>query len=81
MTARPEYPLRVIASPRRNLSREESALYVGIGSTKFDEMVKDGRMPKPFRIDGRVLWDIHDLDPAIENLKTATAGSPWDRVA
>lgn len=35
--------------PRRGLSREEAAMYVGVGSTKFDEMVNDGRMPKPKR--------------------------------
>lgn len=57
MGERPEIPLRVLASPRRNLSREEAATYVGIGATKFDELVKDGRMPKPFKIDGRVLWE------------------------
>jgi hypothetical protein len=44
-------------------------------------MVADGRMPKPFRIDGRVLWDIYDLDPAIDKLKEPIAVNPWDRVA
>lgn len=47
--------------PRRGLSREEAAMYVGVGSTKFDEMVNDGRMPKPKRIDGRKLWDVRSL--------------------
>jgi predicted DNA-binding transcriptional regulator AlpA len=67
--------------PRRGLSRTEAAVYIGIGTTKFDEMVADGRMPKPFRIDGRVLWDIYDLDPAIDKLKEPIAVNPWDRVA
>ena len=67
--------------PRRGLSRDEAAVYIGIGTTKFDEMVADGRMPKPFRIDGRVLWDIHDLDPAIDKLKEPMVVNPWDRVA
>ncbi len=31
----------------RGLSRVQSAAYVGTGVTKFDEMVSDGRMPKP----------------------------------
>lgn len=52
-------PLRPI--PRRGLSRDEAAIYVGIGTTKFDEMVKDGRMPKPFTIDTLERWDIYDL--------------------
>jgi predicted DNA-binding transcriptional regulator AlpA len=67
--------------PRRGLSRDEAAVYIGIGTTKFDEMVADGRMPKPFRIDGRVLWDIHDLDLAIDKLKEQMVVNPWDRVA
>lgn len=44
--------------PPRGLSRQDSARYVGVGTTKFDEMVKDGRMPKPKRVDGRMVWDI-----------------------
>jgi hypothetical protein len=37
-------------------------------------------MPKPFKIDGRVLWDIRLLDAALDNLVSATAANPWDRV-
>ena len=33
----------------RGLQREMAARYVGISATKFDEMVDDGRMPKPKR--------------------------------
>jgi hypothetical protein len=46
----------------RGLSRDESAAYIGIGVTKFDELVADGRMPKPKVIDGRRVWDRHRLD-------------------
>jgi hypothetical protein len=66
--------------PRRCLSRDESAIYVSVGTTKFDELVVDSRMPKPFRIDGRLIWDICDLDAAIENLKGPGAEDPWDRM-
>lgn len=66
--------------PRRLLSRERAAAYLGHGTTKFDELVASGRMPKPIRIDGRVLWDIYDLDAAIDDLKHVTR-NPWDRVA
>jgi excisionase family DNA binding protein len=31
------------------MSRDEAARYVGVGATKFDEMVQDGRMPRPKR--------------------------------
>lgn len=64
----------------RCLSREEAARYVGIGTTKFDELVADGRMPKPFRIDGRVLWDVHKLDAAVDTLSDQPAINPWDQV-
>jgi len=71
----------IITQPRRGLSREESARYVGIGTTKFDEMVADKRMPKPFKIDGRVVWDIRELDEAFENLKSAASVNAWNAVA
>jgi predicted DNA-binding transcriptional regulator AlpA len=60
--------------PRRGLSREEAAMYVGVGSTKFDEMVNDGRMPKPKRIDGRKLWDVRSLDLAFDALPDDDSG-------
>jgi hypothetical protein len=43
-------------------------MYVGVGATKFDEMVGDGRMPHPKRIDGRRIWDILRLDAAFDLL-------------
>jgi hypothetical protein len=45
------------AYPPRGMSRAVAARYIGVGTTKFDEMVKDGRMPRPKRVDGRTLWD------------------------
>jgi predicted DNA-binding transcriptional regulator AlpA len=54
-------------APRRGLSRDEAALYVGVGITKFDEMVADRRMPMPLAIDRRVLWDIRELDAALRD--------------
>lgn len=60
--------LREASQPRRGLSRVEAASYVGIGATLFDAMVRDGRMPSPIRIAGRVLWDIRALDVAFDRL-------------
>ena len=54
--------------PRRGLSRDEAAMYIGISASKFDELVRDGRMPGPKRIDGRKLWDVHALDLAFNSL-------------
>ena len=52
----------------RGLSRIQAAEYIGVGTTKFDEMVDDGRMPKPKRIDGRLEWDRIKLDAAFDAL-------------
>jgi predicted DNA-binding transcriptional regulator AlpA len=54
--------------PPRGLSRETAAQYVGVSAGKFDQMTKDGRMPKPIRIDGRKVWDRHALDHAFDVL-------------
>jgi len=53
---------------RRGLSEAEAALYVGLGATKFRELVREGRMPKPRLIDRRRIWDIDDLDAAFKSL-------------
>jgi predicted DNA-binding transcriptional regulator AlpA len=68
--------------PRRGLSREESAMYIGVSAGKFDEMVKDGRMPGPRRIDARRVWDIRALDLAFDDLpfESAAAGNSWSDV-
>lgn len=52
----------------RLIAREAAAAYLQIGTTKFDELVRDGRMPRPRCIDARRLWDIRLLDSAIDNL-------------
>jgi excisionase family DNA binding protein len=67
--------------PRRGLSRDEAAMYIGISATKFDELVRDGRMPGPKRIDGRKVWDVRDLDVAFDALPSEnphSQGSSWD---
>ena len=69
------------AVPRRGLSREEAAAYIGISAGKFDELVRDGRMPGPKRIDGRKVWDVRDLDVAFDALPSEnpqSQGSSWD---
>ena len=65
---------------RRGLSRSEAAAYIGVGVSKFDVMVSDGRMPKAKRIDGRRVWDVRSLDRAFDALpgSDATDCNPWD---
>lgn len=68
------------SQPRRGLRRVEAAIYVGISPTKFDELVENGTLPQPKRIDRVVVWDIHQLDHAFEALPGCEeeAGNPWD---
>jgi hypothetical protein len=69
--------------PRRGLSRIEAAMYVGIGANKFDEMVVDGRMPKPKCIDNRKVFDIVALDQAFDLLPDDDSGQidrTWEDV-
>lgn len=68
--------------PPRLICREAAAEYAGISPSKFDEMVRDGRMPRPRRIDSRVLWDVNALNRSIDNLPGGDDGAnPWDEVA
>lgn len=63
----------------RGLSRIQAAEYIGVGVTKFDEMVDDGRMPKPKRIDGRNVWDRIKLDEAFAALDDGSGPkNEWD---
>lgn len=57
-----------ISLPPRGLDRIEAAAYVGVSATKFDEMVEDGRMPAPKKIDARSVWDRRKLDVAFDQL-------------
>jgi predicted DNA-binding transcriptional regulator AlpA len=68
--------------PRRGLSRDEAAMYIGISATKFDEMVIDGRMPAPIKIDSRRVWDIRSLDLAFDSLslENPIQANSWDGV-
>jgi predicted DNA-binding transcriptional regulator AlpA len=64
------------AAPRRGLNRVEAAGYVGVGTSKFDDMVKDGRMPRPISIDSRRVWDLRALDAAFDNLSAGFDDPP-----
>ena len=67
--------------PPRGLSREEAAAYIGVSPSKFDELVRDKRMPAPKRIDRRTVWDRRRLDAAFEALPDGEeGGNPFDAV-
>lgn len=66
----------------RGLSRLEAAAYLGISASLFDEMVRDGRMPRAKPINARRVWDRKKLDLAFEALPDGDAGEDlWSKVA
>jgi predicted DNA-binding transcriptional regulator AlpA len=66
------------------LNRLEAARYVGVSATTFDQLVNDGRMPRPARVGMRRIWDRRRLDLAFEALQpeddTAIDPNEWDDV-
>jgi predicted DNA-binding transcriptional regulator AlpA len=82
MITRALSPSQARPVPRRGLSRTEAAIYLGISPSKFDELVGDGRMPRPRMIDARKLWDVYELDMAFDALPhentLSIAGNSWD---
>lgn len=64
----------------RGLSRVEAAAYIGLSTSKFDELVESGVMPRPKAVGTRKLWDRHRLDEAFDNLPDDGSTGYWDRV-
>lgn len=54
--------------PPIGLSRVMAAAYIDVSPSKFDEMVRDGRMPKPKHIDSRRVWYRLKLELAFAQL-------------
>jgi len=64
---------------RRGLRRPEAAAYIGVSPTKFDQLVNDGRMPKPKRLDSCVVWDVREIDLAFDAINGNDDGTnEWD---
>jgi predicted DNA-binding transcriptional regulator AlpA len=59
----------------------QAAAYIGVSPSLFDEMVKDGRMPKPMRINSRTVWDRVRLDEAFVALSDEGDDDPWGKAA
>jgi predicted DNA-binding transcriptional regulator AlpA len=79
-------PRRGDALPRSlppiGLAREIAAAYIDVSPTKFDQMVADGRMPKPKRIDARRVWERSKIEKAFAALPSDGENEPeaidWD---
>jgi predicted DNA-binding transcriptional regulator AlpA len=59
----------------RGLRRTLAAEYIGVSLPLFDTMVRDGRMPKPKRVENRTIWDRVAVDRAFDLLD---GGAPRD---
>ena len=59
---------RAATQPRRGLDHDEAAIYVGVTIATFDQMVDDGRLPQPSEFDGELVWDLVQLDRAMDRL-------------
>lgn len=64
--------------PPRGMSRTEASAYFGVSPTLFDEMVRDGRAPKPKMVNTRTIWDRVALDFSFDSLPTKGSLNPWD---
>ena len=66
--------------PPRLIGRLAAADFVGISPTKFDEMVNDGRMPRPKCIDRRKLWDVRSLNAKVDELPDDEPSKPERKI-
>ncbi len=65
----PRSALADVGIAPRLLTREQAAAYLSVSSNTFDQMVKDGRMPRPKMLGGRRrAWDVRALDAAVDRL-------------
>ena len=53
----------------RGLRADDAAAYLGMGKTKFLELVDNGTIPRPMNLGGIRIWDRFDLDAVLEAAK------------
>jgi hypothetical protein len=70
--------IRATSLPRRGLSREESAMYLGVSAGLLDRMRAEGLIGPPRLSGGRKLWDIRELDMVFDALPLEGASTAPD---
>ncbi|WP_244488066.1 hypothetical protein [Aureimonas sp. Leaf454] len=50
------------------LSRPNAAAHVGMVISLFDKLVADGRMPRPCKAEGRLIWRRLEIEKAFSEL-------------
>jgi predicted DNA-binding transcriptional regulator AlpA len=67
---------------QRGFNRSEAAAYIGVGTTKFDQLVQSKEMPQPKKFGGRSVWDMNALDQAFDDMGSASQpacnANAWD---
>jgi predicted DNA-binding transcriptional regulator AlpA len=63
----------------RGLRADYAAAYLGVGKTKFLELVDKGTIPRAVVIDGIKVWDRLDLDAAFDAAKQGAEDAPSER--
>ncbi len=65
--------------PPLAVRRELAAALFDLSPTKFDQLVADSRMPKPKKVDGRVIWSVRKLEIAFDALPEEDSNkNEWD---
>lgn len=65
----------------RLVNLDTAAAYTSLSASKFASLVKDGRAPRPRRIDSRKAWEVSDLDRFIDTMPydgDEASDSTWD---
>jgi hypothetical protein len=68
-----------LSTPARGLRRNAAAEYLGLSISKFDQLVAEGRLPKPKYIDTLPIFDRLALDAAYDALP-GDEPNEWDNV-
>lgn len=66
------------ATPKRGLTRNEAAHYIGVSGSTFDKLVEQKVMPKPIKAFARAIWDLQALDDAFEVFAASNDENPWN---
>jgi predicted DNA-binding transcriptional regulator AlpA len=56
--------------PPRLVSAVQGAEFLNISTNKFYQLVGEGRLPRPVKIDRRNAWDVLDLHAAVDRMKS-----------
>jgi hypothetical protein len=70
---------RASSYPPRGLSRGDAAMYLGLKPQVFDELVRDGRLPPPIKLDDAEVFDRLKLEHAFDRLSGGDDLNPFIR--